>query len=115
MVTIEDLYKENIKVTGGNILAIKLIEEMSELTQMLCKALDGDIRFPNLAEEMADVEIMLTQVELMLMGMHPEFRREKEKVKHGKIQRQIQRIDSLSTMRKRDGETGETETLLSKL
>ena len=115
MVSIEDLYKENIKVTNGNILAIKLIEEMSELTQMLCKALDGDIRFPNLAEEMADVEIMLTQVELMFMGMHPEFRREKEKVKHGKIQRQIQRIDNLSSMRRANESVGETETLLSQL
>lgn len=115
MVTIEELYKENIKATGGNILAIKLIEEMSELTQMLCKALGGDIRFPNLAEEMADVEIMLTQIELMFMGMHPTFRREKEMKKSDKINRQIQRIDALSSMRKADEPHSEAETILSQL
>ena len=112
---IEELYKKNIKVTDGNVLVIKLIEEMSELSQILCKALTGDIRYPNIAEEYADVEIMLTQVELLFMGMHPEFRREKNKAKEDKITRQVRRIYELSKMRQPDEESGEEELLLHQL
>ena len=115
MSEIEELYKKNIKVTNGNILAVKLIEEMSELTQMLCKALDGDIRFPAIEEEMADVEIMMAQVELMLMGMHPTFRREKERIKDGKIERQINRIYELSQVLEKDGQSSEEKPLLHQL
>ena len=115
MSEIEELYKKNIKVTNGNILAVKLIEEMSELTQMLCKALDGDIRFPAIEEEMADVEIMMAQVELMFMGMHPTFRREKERIKDGKIERQIKRIYELSQVREKDGQSSEEKPLLHQL
>ena len=48
---------------------LKAIEELSELIQALARGNDRD----NLAEEMADVRIMLDQLEIML-GNHDEVR-----------------------------------------
>ena len=41
------------------------IEEMSELTKELCKRNRGESRLDDIAEEMADVEIMLEQLKLL--------------------------------------------------
>lgn len=38
------------------------IEEMSELQKELCKVLRGEVNVDHLAEEFADVEIMLSQM-----------------------------------------------------
>lgn len=41
---------------------VKCVEEMAELTQELCKRMDGAENNARLAEELADVEITLEQV-----------------------------------------------------
>lgn len=68
---------------GRNLQILKCIEEMAELTQALLK---GDEK--HIAEEMADVGIMLEQVEYLLgnaglIGIMREM----------KIERQIRRIE----------------------
>lgn len=42
-----------------------LIEEMSELTQAICKHLRGFDNHENIAEEIVDVEIMLNQARMI--------------------------------------------------
>lgn len=66
----------------------QLIEEMAELTQVICKSerYDLDTVREHLVEEVADVDIVLTQVKYLLGDS--EF----DKIKNEKIKRQIQRI-----------------------
>lgn len=51
---------------GAEAQQIKAVEEMSELTKELCKRLAGADNVLQIAEEIADVRIMLDQVEMML-------------------------------------------------
>ena len=51
---------------GPEAQQIKAVEEMSELTKELCKRLAGADNVLQIAEEIADVRIMLDQLEMML-------------------------------------------------
>lgn len=66
----------------------QLIEEMAELTQVICKSERYDIETvrDHLVEEVADVDIVLSQVKYLLGDS--EF----DKIKDAKIKRQMQRI-----------------------
>ena len=58
-------YEKAIKKYGVAMQTIVAIEELSELIQALTKSLRGFYNEENIAEEMADVKIMLEQLELM--------------------------------------------------
>jgi len=66
----------------------QLIEEMAELTQVICKAerYDLDTVRDHLAEEIADVWIVLEQVDYLLGD------NEVQRIKAAKIERQKRRI-----------------------
>ena len=65
MKTIDLLY-EAIDTYGRIAQITKAIEEMGELTVELSKYLNGDCaRYHNIASEIADVQIMLKQLELI--------------------------------------------------
>lgn len=68
----------------------QLIEEMAELTQVICKAerYDLDTVRDHLAEEIADVEIVLEQVDYLLGDNRI------EQIKAEKIARQKGRINA---------------------
>lgn len=68
---------------GRNSQILKLIEEMAELTQALLK---GDEK--HIAEEMADVSIMLEQVEYLCWNTNLV-----SAIREMKIERQIHRIE----------------------
>lgn len=67
----------------------QLIEEMAELTQVICKAerYDLDTVRDHLVEEIADVEIVLEQVDYLLGDS------EVQRIKAAKIERQKRRIE----------------------
>ena len=56
-----------------------LVEEMSELTKEVCKMWRGRTNLDHLAEEIADVEICIEQLKLMLQngGLVQQWRLEK--------------------------------------
>lgn len=56
----KDIYQEAVDTFGIRNQVSKAIEEMSELTHALCRALNHERS--NVMEEMADVEIMLEQL-----------------------------------------------------
>ena len=60
-----DTLSHAIKQYGAPAQTIKAIEEMSELQKELCKHLAGKNNVSEIAEEIADVEIMLTQMTLI--------------------------------------------------
>ena len=55
--------KKAIDTFGGANQQLKAVEEMGELIQAIMKALGGNNH--NVEEEIADVEIMLTQLKIM--------------------------------------------------
>ena len=56
-----------------------LLEEMSELTKAMCKYWRGKRNLEEIAEEMADVQIMLDQMTLLFQnhGLQQQYRLEK--------------------------------------
>lgn len=64
-----------------------VFEEMSELQKELCKALRGSINQDNIAEEIADVEIMLEQMKLLF-----EVESQVDKFKEYKLERLEERL-----------------------
>lgn len=56
----KELYKRAISDYGKGPQKMKAIEELSELIQAICKG-----NLSNIAEEMADVQIMLGQLEII--------------------------------------------------
>lgn len=59
------IYSSAIKQFGAETQITVAIEEMSELTKELCKLRRADGQLFNLAEEIADVTIMLEQMRLL--------------------------------------------------
>lgn len=61
----KNLYKDAVNIFGADLQQIVAIEECSELQKELTKAIRGKGNFDSLAEEIADVEIMLEQIKLI--------------------------------------------------
>lgn len=63
--TEQEIYKTAIDKYGANQQMMICIEEMAELTKELCKNMRGRKNKENIAEEIADVQIMLEQMKLL--------------------------------------------------
>lgn len=67
--TTEDTYRKAIETYGAYAQTVVAIEELSELQKELCKAIRTGIGDPenrdHIAEEIADVYIMLEQMEML--------------------------------------------------
>ncbi len=61
----EEIYKEAIKTWGPQMQIIMCLEEMSELQKELIKHIRGKGKFDCIAEEIADVAIMLEQMVIL--------------------------------------------------
>ena len=83
----EIIYKKAFEKFGKPNQITKAIEEMSELQKELCKVLIGEMDLLNIVEELADVEIMLEQLNLMF-NSRAAIERVKEK-KLNKLERKI--------------------------
>ena len=58
------IYAAALEKYGSEIQLIVALEELAELQQALCKNLRGNHNAAHIAEEIADVEIMLEQLKL---------------------------------------------------
>lgn len=63
--TRDEILKNALQHYGANSQRIVAIEEMSELTKELCKVSRGEENAAHIAEEIADVRIMLDQMEIL--------------------------------------------------
>ena len=83
-------FLEALRVFGSQNQITVALEEMSELQKELCKYLrnDSSFSYANIAEEMADVEIMLDQMKIL-------FQRDSavEEQRQYKVKRLRERID----------------------
>ena len=104
----EAICKRAIKTYGENHQMIQCIEEMSELTKALTKYIGRNPKevfcIDDIAEEIADVEIMIYQLK-MILG----FEEHIEKIKEYKLKRLENRLDELC-QKERDN-SGKTESL----
>lgn len=83
----KDNLKKIIDYYGEEKQMIKAIEEMSELQKELCKTLIGKENRDSLIEEIADVQIMLDQLKLIVSDI------ELKTIMQNKIDRTIERIN----------------------
>ena len=63
--TKEIIYRKAVNRFGKLDQLIVATEELSELQKELCKTLRGKMNIDNIAEEIADVEIMLSQLHII--------------------------------------------------
>jgi hypothetical protein len=85
----KDIYNKAKATWGIDAQVTKAIEELSELQKELCKFLLEDGNMAHIAEEMADVKIMVEQLELIL-----ECKDKVKEFKKAKIQRLSDRLDA---------------------
>ena len=82
-----NVLNQAIRKWGPDMQQAVAIEEMSELTKELCKYKRGAQNFKQIAEEIADVEIMMEQLKIMF-----DCHRQVEVYKEDKIKRLDERI-----------------------
>lgn len=72
----DEIYRAALETFGARAQVLMAIEEMSELTKELCKNDRGRENATHIAEEIADVEIMLGQIKILFdcMGTVDKFR-----------------------------------------
>ena len=63
--TRDEILKNALQHYGANVQRIVAIEEMSELIKELCKVARCEENIAHIAEEIADVRIMLDQMEIL--------------------------------------------------
>lgn len=65
LVNKNEVYRKALEAWGPEKQITMVFEEMSELQKELCKSLRGEKVTGNIAEEIADVEVMLEQMKLL--------------------------------------------------
>ena len=80
-----EIYEQAVKHYGHINQIVKGIEECGELIQALARWAEGDAVVGNIAEEIADVEIMLEQVKIILGDKYEEYLVLKKTEKLGKL------------------------------
>ena len=78
-----------IEKWGATAQVVVAIEELSELQKELCKYLRGRGSFEHIAEEIADVEIMLEQMKMLFFCTD-----EVRNVRRRKVERLKERLDN---------------------
>lgn len=76
----EIVLRKAISNYGKRMQIIVAIEELSELQKELCKMLRGKMNIDHVVEEMADVEIMLRQLKMMICRDYDIERKINEKI-----------------------------------
>lgn len=92
MISIKDryeVYKDAIALYGPRHQLTVAIEEMSELTKEICKNNRGNDNRDHIIEEVADVYVMLEQLEI-IFNIEP---REVLEVMNAKIERLAKRVN----------------------
>lgn len=84
----EEVLKRAIATWGPDLQLNVAIEELSELTKEICKSKRGADNADHIAEEVADVEIMLEQIKMIFNN-----RKAVERHKHEKLIRLEKRVN----------------------
>lgn len=85
--TRDEILKNALQHYGANSQRIVAIEEMSELIKELCKVSRGEENAAHIAEEIADVRIMLDQMEILF-----DCRKQVDLIESEKLERLLKRM-----------------------
>ncbi len=77
-IKVTELLLKNISLHGEKAQLVKTIEELNELSVALAKHLNGAENYGNITEEMADVLIMIKQLEL-IFGLKEDLKEWRER------------------------------------
>ena len=80
-----EIYEQAVKHYGKLNQTIKAMEECGELIQALARWAAGEPMIGNVCEEIADVEIMLEQIKIILGDKYEEYLVLKKAEKLGKL------------------------------
>mgnify|MGYP004603545677 CR=1 FL=1 len=83
-----EVLQEALDTYGSTLQVVMVFEEMGELQKELCKYLRGRGSFDHIAEEIADVEIMLEQMKMLFYCAN-----EVRDVRRRKVERLKERLD----------------------
>ena len=100
------IYRAALAAWGADAQTLMVFEEMAELQKELCKAARGKDNREAIAEEIADVEIMLEQMKEMLHCGD-----KVAKIREEKLERQIGRIRKRQTEKEEMTSAGAIERL----
>lgn len=84
-----EIYRQAVEHFGRLNQLIKAMEECGELIQALARWIEGAPVIGNIAEEIADVEIMLEQVKVVLGEQYKEYLELKKAEKLGRLAKLI--------------------------
>lgn len=84
-----DIYRQAVERFGPAHQINKAVEELGELTQALMRYQNGEPVIGNVAEEIADVEIMIEQVKIILGERYESYLELKKAEKIGKLARYL--------------------------
>ena len=97
-----DVYEIALKKWGEPLQIIMGIEEMAELTKELVKHLRGKGDYNHIKEEMADVEIMLTQLEIIFGDIR--FEKDRKLIRLAKMLEEDESINPTKTKKEDENE-----------
>ena len=69
--TRKEVYKRAIETFGADKQMVVALEELSELQKEICKCMRGNINMEHMAEEIADVLIMVEQLQQIFLLQDP--------------------------------------------
>lgn len=84
-----EIYRQAVEHFGKLNQLIKTMEECGELIRALARWINGQPVIGNIAEEIADVEIMLEQVKVVLGEQYEEYLELKKAEKLGRLAKLI--------------------------
>lgn len=90
-----DIYRQAVKWFGVEHQIKKAAEELGELIQALMRYSNGEPVIGNVCEEIADVEIMLEQLKIILGERYEKYLEAKKAEKIGKLARYLTMVDPL--------------------
>jgi len=85
-----EIYEQAVKHYGKLNQLIKAMEECGELIQALARWAEGEPVIGNIAEEIADVEIMIEQLKIILGDKYEEYLTLKKAEKLGKLAERLE-------------------------
>lgn len=84
-----DIYRQAVERFGPTHQINKAVEELGELTQALMRYQNDEPVIGNVAEEIADVEIMIEQLKIILGERYESYLELKKAEKIGKLARYL--------------------------
>ena len=90
-----EIYEQAVRRFGRDHQIRKAVEELGELSSALMRYANGEPVIGNVAEEIADAEIMIEQIKIILGERYERYLELKKAEKIGKLARYLTLVDDI--------------------